>query len=144
MDNIRTDQSTVIPIYDLAIDDSTLYRLQDEATYYGTDNDWGSMYNYQVSTIRPFIDSITVTAHPLILPANAKNIAQVTAAVFDQYGSGAINKPVYFTDNDSVGYIITNPVYTDYFFGTGQTKTAYRAGVDVHTVNIEGTVTQND
>jgi len=144
MDNLRKNGSTIIPIYDLAISGETVYRLQDEATYYGTDNDWGLLYNYQVSTVRPFVDSITVTAFPLILPANAKNVTQVTAAVFDQYGNGVKNKPVFFTDDDDVGYILTNPAYTDYFFGTGQAKTAYRAGVDKHTVNIEGTATQYD
>jgi len=144
MDNIRIDQMTIIPIYDLSISGNTLYRLQDEATYYGSDNtDW-STYNYQVSTIRPFVDSITVTAYPLILPANAKNITEVTAAVFDQYGNGAENKPVFFTDDDGIGYITINPAYTDYFFGTGEAKTAYRAGTAIHTVNIEGTATQND
>ena len=144
MDNIRINQSTVIPIYDLAVSGNTIYRLQDEATYYGTDNDWGAFYNYQISPVRHFINSITVTAFPLILPANAKNVTQVTAAVFDQYGYGAEYKPVFFTDNDDVGYILTNPAYTDYFFGTGEAKTAYRAGVVVQTVNIEGTVTQYD
>jgi len=144
MDNIRIDGMTIIPIYDLAISGKTIYRLQDEATYYGVDNDWGSIYNYQVSTIRPFVDSITVTAYPLILPANAKNITEVTAAVFDQYGNGAENKPVFFTDDDGVGYITINPAYTDYFFGTGEAKTAYRAGTAIHAVNIEGTATQND
>jgi len=144
MDNIRIDDSTIIPVYDLAISVKTVYRLQDEATYYGSDNDWGLMYNYQVSTVRPFVDTITVTAYPLILPANAKNVTEVTAAVFDQYGIGARYKPVYFTDDDDVGYILTDPAYTDYFFGTGQAKTAYRAGVAIAVVNIEGTVTQYD
>ena len=144
MDNLRVDGITVIPIYDISIDIKNVYRLQGEATYYGVDNDWGDLYNYQVSTTRPFVDSITVAASPLILPANAKNVTQVTAAVFDQYGNGSENKPVSFTDDDSVGYILTNPAYTDYFFGTGQAKTAYRAGVVEHTVNIEGTVTQYD
>jgi hypothetical protein len=143
MDNKRVNQS-VIPIYDLAISGETIYRLQDEATYYGVDNYWGSLYNYQISPVRPFVDSITVTAFPLILPANARNITQVTATVLDQYGNGAKYKPVFFTDDDSVGYMLTNPAYTDYFFGTGQAKTAYRAGIDKHTVNIEGTVTQYD
>jgi len=143
MDNKRVDQS-VIPIYDLAIFGETIYRLQDEATYYGTNNDWGLFYNYQISPVRSFVDSIAVTAFPLILPANAKNVTQVTATVLDQYGIGARYKPVFFTDNDVVGYILTNPAYTDYFFGTGQAKTAYRTGVDKQTVNIEGTVTQYD
>ena len=143
MDNERVNQST-IPIYDLAISGDTVYRLQNEATYYGSDNNWGSLYNYQVSVVRPFIDAITVTAFPLILPANARNITQVTATVLDQYGNGAKYKPVFFTDSDDVGYILINPAYTDYFFGTGQAKTAYRAGVKKHKVNIEGTVTQYD
>ena len=144
MDNIRINQSTIIPIYDLAVSGNTIYRLQDEATYYGTDNDWGAFYNYQISPVRHFINSITVTAFPLILPANVKNVTQVTASVFDQYGYGSEYKPVFFTDNDDVGYILTNPAYTDYFFGTGEAKTAYRAGVEVQTVTIEGTVTQYD
>jgi hypothetical protein len=143
MDNKKVNQS-VIPIYDLAISGETIYRLQDEATYYGVNNDWGALYNYQASVVRPFIDAITVTAFPLILPANARNITQVIATVLDQYGNGAKYKPVFFTDSDDVGYILINPAYTDYFFGTGQAKTAYRAGVDKQTVNIKGTVTQYD
>jgi len=144
MDNLRSNGSTVIPVYDLTISGKTVYRLQDEATYYGADNDWGSMYNYQVSTVRPFIDSITVTAYPLILPANGYNVTQVKAAVFDQYGDGVVNKPVHFTDTDNVGFITINPAYTDYFWGTGEAKTAYKAGITPQTVTIEGTVTQYD
>jgi len=144
MDNLRKNGSTVITVYDVSISGNNIYRLQDEATYYGTDNDWGSFYNYQVSPVRSFINSITVTAFPLILPANAKNVTQITASVFDQYGQGAEYKPVFFTDDDDIGYILTNPAYTDYHFGTGEAKTAYRAGAAVHTVNIEGAVTQYD
>lgn len=143
IDNLRSNGSTVIPVYDLTISGKTVYRLQDEATYYGSNNSW-STYNYQISTIRPFIDSITVTAYPLILPANGYNVTQVKAAVFDQYGDGIKNKPVYFTDTDNVGFITINPAYTDYFWGTGEAKTAYRAGVTPQTVTIEGTATQYD
>lgn len=143
MDNLRSNNITIIPIYDLAISGKTIYRLQNEATYYGSDNSWAT-YNYQVSTVRPFIDSITVTAYPLILPANAVNVTEITALVNDQYGNGSVYKPVSFTDNDNVGFITINPAYTDYFWGTGKAITHYKAGVSVHTVNIEGTVTQYD
>ena len=143
IDNLRSNGSTVIPVYDLTISGKTVYRLQDEATYYGVDNSW-STYNYQVSTVRSFIDSITVTAYPLILPANGYNVTQVKAAVFDQYGDGVVNKPVHFTDTDNVGFITINPAYTDYFWGTGEAKTAYKAGITPQTVTIEGTVTQYD
>jgi len=144
MDNLRQNGSTVIPIYDLAISGNTVYRLQNEATYYGADNGWGSLYNYQASPVRPFIDSIVVTAYPKILPANAHNATEIIALVSDQYGNGSVYKPVSFTDDDDVGFITINPVYTDYFFGTGKAITYYKAGVTVRTVNIEGTVTQYD
>jgi len=143
IDNLKSNGSTIIPVYDLTISGETVYRLQDEATYYGVDNSW-STYNYQVSTIRSFIDSITVTAYPLILPANGYNVTQVKAAVFDQYGDGVMNKPVHFTDTDSIGFITINPAYTDYFWGTGEAKTSYKAGITPQTVTIEGTVTQYD
>ena len=144
IDNLRSDEITVIPIYDLSISNKTVYRLQDEATYYGVDNDWGSKYNYQVSTVRPFVDSITVSAYPVILPANGLNVAEIIALVLDQYGNGLVNKPVYFTDDDDVGFMIINPAYTDLFFGTGEAISYYKAGITVATVNIEGTATQND
>jgi len=143
MDNLRKNGSTIISVYDLAISGDTIYRLQHEGTYYGTDNSW-TLYNYQISPVRSFIDSITVTAYPLILPANAYNATEVIALVIDQYGNGPAYKPVYFTDNDAVGFITRNPVYTDYFFGTGKAITYYKAGVNISTVNIEGTVTQYD
>ena len=145
IDNIRSDQVTIIPVYNAAVYGKTLYRLQDEATYYGTNNDWGSLYNYQISPIRSFLDSIVVTAYPAIVPANAYNTVKVEAVVKDQYDEGVIYKPVYFTDDDSIGYITINPVYTDIFFGTGRTSpTYYKAGIMPATVTIEGTATQDD
>ena len=145
MDNLKADGVTHIKIYDLAIYGKTLYRLQDEAAYYGTDNDWGSLYNYQISPIRSFLDSIVVTAYPAIVPANAYNTVEVEAVVKDQYDEGVIYKPVYFTDDDSIGYITINPVYTDIFFGTGRTNpTYYKSGIVPATVTIEGTATQYD
>jgi hypothetical protein len=144
MDNLRINGTTIISIYDIAIQGTTLYRLQDEGTYYGTDNDWGAQYNYVVSPIRRFVNVISVGAYPVILPANGYNFLEVTAIVNDQYGAGAVGKPVFFTDTDSVGYITINPAYTETFFGTGKAITYYRAGVDVQTVTIEGTATQFD
>ncbi len=144
MDNIRIDQSTVIPIYDIAVYGDGIYRLQDEGTYYGTNNDWGSQYNYQLTPARSFVDSITVTAYPSILPANGVNIADITGNVLDQYGRGIVYKPVYWTDDDNYGYITVNPTYTDLFFGTGNTTTYYRAGIQVRQVTVTGRATQYD
>jgi len=144
MDNIQTNLSTIIPVYDLAVYQKSLYRLQDEGTLYGTDNDWGSQYNYVVTPLRPFVDSISVTAFPVILPANGTNITEISAIVQDQYSNGVIFKPIDFTDDDVNGYITINPAFTDVFFGTGEAITYYRAGVIVRTVTIEGTATQYD
>ena len=144
IDNVRANGSTIITVYDMSIVGDSMYRLQDEATYYGSDNDWGAQYNYQVSPIRPFIDFITVGTSPDILPATGRNISQVTAVVLDQYGEGAINKPVHFTDDDSIGFITIPDVYTDYFHGTGEAKTNYMSGVAIRLVTVEGTATQYD
>lgn len=144
MDNLRADGVTHIKVYDLAIYGKTVYRLQDEAAYYGVNNDWGALYNYQISPIRSFVDSIVVTAYPTIVPANGYNVLEVTAVVKDQYDEGIVYKPVYFTDNDPIGYITINPAYTDIFFGTGKTTTYYKSGTVPATVTIEGTATQDD
>lgn len=144
IDNIRANGSTVIPVYDLSYSNGNLYRLQDEGTYYGVDNDWGTQYNYVVSPVRSFIDAITIEAYPIILPADGRNIAQINCVVLDQFSNGAIDKPITFTDTDTYGYITINPKNTDSIFGTGQAITYYRAGTDIHTVTIQGTVTQYD
>jgi hypothetical protein len=128
----------------LAVYGDGIYRLQDEATYYGVDNDWGSQYNYQLTPARSFIDSITVTAYPTILPANGTNISTLTASVFDQYGRGAVYKPVFWTDDDNFGYVTIDPTYTDLFFGTGETTSYYRAGIQARTVTVTGRATQYD
>jgi hypothetical protein len=144
MDNIRANQSTIIPITDISYYNGNLYRLQDEGTYYGNDNDWGSQYNYVCSPVRSFIDSITVDAYPVILPANARNMATITCVVLDQFANGAMDVPIFFTDTDDYGYVTINPKNTDALEGTGEAITYYVAGVDVHTVTIQGTVTQYD
>jgi len=142
IDNLRANQVTEIKVYDLVIVGNNIYRLQDESTYYETDYDWGSLYNYVLSTTRRFVDTVSISAYPVILPANSVNVTEITMLVDDQYGDGIYNKPVFFVDDDDVGFITINPAYTDYFFGTGEAISYYKAGVTPRTVNIEGTATQ--
>lgn len=143
IDNLRSDNVTKIVVYDLAICGGNIYRLQKEATYYGVNNYWTN-YSYVLSTTRRFVDTVSISAYPVILPANSVNVAKVTMLVNDQYGDGVYNKPVFFEDDDPVGFMTINPAYTDYFFGTGEAITYYKAGVTTRTVNIEGTATQYD
>jgi len=142
MDNLRTN-GVIIPVHDVAIQGGSLYRLQLEGTYYGTNNSWSS-YNYQVSPIRSFVNSISITAYPVILPANGMNVSTITALIQDQYGEGSLNAPVFVTDDDAVGFITITPVYTDMLIKTGIAKTSYKAGVALRTVTIQGKVTQYD
>lgn len=144
IDNLKANQVTKIKVYDLAVASNNIYRLQNEATYYETDYSWGSLYNYVLSTTRRFVDTVSISAYPVILPANSVNVTKVTMLVDDQYGDGISNKPVFFEDDDPVGFMTINPAYTDYFFGTGEAVSYYKAGVTVRTVNIEGTATQYD
>jgi hypothetical protein len=140
MDNLSSDGFDVYPIYDLVVYGGSVYRLQKKAMYYGSDYSW-SNYNYQMSPIRNFIDSITVGAYPTILPATGMNKSKITASVHDQYAQPSVLKPVSFYDNDSVGYMLYTEVYTD---SSGVSESYYVAGITPATVTIEAIVTQYD
>ncbi len=142
IDNVRVN-SSIIPVYDISIEGSNIYRLHTEANYYGSNVSW-STYNYVLSTTRRFITTVSLSAYPAILPANWVNTLELLALINDQYGDGSVNKQVSFTDNDSIGFVTINPAYTDYFFGTGEAISYYKAGIEVHTVTIEVTATQFD
>lgn len=140
MDNVEDDQSTVINIYDIAIDGTNIYRLQNKATYYGDTYTWSSQYNYQLSTTTPFITSISLAAEPAILPANGVNNSTITAIVKDQFNQPISSKNVYFTDDDPNGFITTSPVSTD---ASGEAQTAYKAGTSAREVEVTATAEQS-
>jgi len=143
MDNVKVNQSTVLPIYAIDIEGDNLYRLQNQGTYFGTDYTW-STYNFQISPIRSFIDFITVDSDTHILPATGRNTAIVRSIVYDQYGQGVVDRPVEFIDDDTMGFITRPIVHTDTFYNTGVANTAYTSGTSLRVVNITGTVTQLD
>jgi hypothetical protein len=141
MDNVDEDQATVIPIFDLTMEGVNVYRLQNKATYYGTTYSFaGGTFNYQLSTLEPFITSISLRANPAILPANNTNTSQITAIVKDQFNLAIEGKLVYFTADDPIGGIIgANPATTD---GDGVALTTYRAGTSAREVKITATAQQ--
>lgn len=139
MDNLDDDQATIIPIYDLTMEGVNVYRLQEDATYYGTTYNW-SEYNYQLSTLEPFITSISLRANPAILPANSTSTSSITAIVKDQFNLPIVAKPVTFTEDDPAGSIIgSNPANTD---SDGVAITTYRAGSSAREVKITATAQQ--
>lgn len=139
MDNRQLD-TTVIPIYDIKVVGDTVYRLQNKATYFGTNFSWGT-YNYQLSTIRSFIDSITIDVVPKILPSNGINTAEIVISIRDQYNNPAQNKPVLLEDSDTVGFITILEPYTNLL---GVATSYYKAGVVPAIVEITATATQYD
>jgi hypothetical protein len=140
MDNVEDDNATVIPIYDMTIEGDNVYRLQLKATYYGTTYTFADTnYSYQLSTLNPFITSISLSADPAILPADLVSSSQITAIVKDQFLNPIASKLVYFTDDDANGYIVTSPVGTD---SNGVATTNYKAGSTANEVRITATAQQ--
>ena len=140
MDNVQDDNATVIPIYDVTIEGDNVYRLQLKATYYGTTYTFANTnYSYQLSTLNPFITSISLSAAPAILPADLVSASQITAIVKDQFLNPIASKLVYFTDDDANGYIVTSPVTTN---SLGVAVTSYKAGSTANEVRITATAQQ--
>lgn len=140
MDNIRTNGTTVIPVYDLSISNNVAYRLQEEGTYYGVDNSWAN-YNYQVSPIRRFVDSITVDIANRLLNCDGISTSEIISTVFDQFNDPIFMKLVFFEDDNDTGYMTISPAYTK---SNGVAYSYYRAGVTPAHVTITATATQND
>jgi len=140
MDNVEDDLATVIPIYDISIFETNVYRLQLKATYFGHTQDFADdTYNYQLSTLNKFITSISLRANPAILPANGTNTSTITAIVKDQFNLPIEGKLVYFTADDPNGQILITPATTN---ALGIATTAYRAGTSARIVRITATAQQ--
>ena len=140
MDNIEDDQATVIPIYDVTMEGTNVYRLQTKATYYGTTYTFAGGDSYQLSTLNSFITSISLKADPAILPANGVNTSTITAVVKDQFNLPISSKLVYFTEDDPNGSITgSNPANTD---ADGVATTTYTAGTTAREVKLTSTSQQ--
>lgn len=139
LDNRKTDNSE-ITIYDIKVKEDSLFRLQKAANYYNSDYSWET-YNYQVATIRPFVDSVSVAANPTILPSNGINTSEITISVRDQYNNPIKYKPVLLTDDDATGFVTSGEVFTNLY---GVAKAYYRAGIIPGSVSIQILATQYD
>jgi hypothetical protein len=140
MDNIEDDQATTIPVYDVAIEGTNVYRLQIKATYYGSTHTFDDdTYNHQLSTLNSFITSISLRAEPAIIPANPSNTSAITAIVRDQFNLPVQQRAVYFTDDDPNGAILSSPINTN---AEGVAETTYQAGTSAREVRITATAQQ--
>ena len=105
--NILADDVTLIPIYDIAFTDTSLYRLQDRVTRRNDDgtrtNYIWSTYNFCIDGVYSYTDSITMWAEPSVI--GNQDGTTIYALVRDQYGGVLSGKTVYFnkTSGDANG-----------------------------------------
>lgn len=142
MDNIEDDDITIIAVYDLAMDDQNVYRLQSKATYDDATSEWGTNnYSYQLSSLDSFVTSISLSANPAIIAANQISTSTIIAIVKDQFLQPVKYRAVTFDHTDTSGGAIIggNPINTN---AEGKASTIYRAGTDADIIEIEAVVNQ--
>jgi len=137
MENVKSDEATVISVYDICMDDQNVYRLQDVPD--GTGTTWGH-YSYLLSSLDSFVTSISLAAYPAIIAANTVSTSDITAIVRDQFLQPISGRLVYFSDDDPVGNITGGtPKSTD---SDGKAQTVYTSGNSAREVKITALVEQ--
>lgn len=139
MTNILSDEATVIPVVDLAMDDQNVYRLQRAPDDGGSLTAW-NQYSYVLSTLDAFVTSISLAAYPAIIAANGTSTSTIKAIVKDQFLQPIVGRLVYFSDDDSVGSIQSSPVNT---ISDGSAQTDYESGTSAREVQITARVEQS-
>jgi len=142
--NNQRPNNSVIDVFELTHENNTLFRFQNEATFLiGTTEeleDWGSEYNYQLSTLERLPSSISLTAVPAIISADGVSTSTITAIVKDQFDQPMSGRTVTFSEDDATGSpdgdvnptaAITNAL--------GVAITTYTAGTQSNLVTITAT-----
>lgn len=97
-----------IPLYDIDIKGTAVYRLQKEIIKRADDGQYALMnwltYNLHVDSLAPYTSSVTLMASKNILFIANRSFIKVI--VRDQFGIGLINKNVYFTATGDIGAVI--------------------------------------
>ena len=142
MDNINADEINILTVYDLMIYESNVYRLQRQATYYGSTTTFSdSAYSYQLATLTPFVHSISLQADPAVIPADGGvSTSLITAVVKSQFLLAISGRQVDFTDDNANGYLSDTTVLTD---SDGVALTTYYSGTDAVEVKITATAKQS-
>jgi hypothetical protein len=140
MENIKLDEATVIPVYDITMDDQNIYRLQDIPD--GTNTTW-SFYSYLLSSLDAFVTSISLTAYPAMIAANLTSTSEITAFVKDQFWQPIVAKNVTYSVDGSDGAHFDgsdpNPDNTD---GDGKSNITLISGNTAREVKVTAVVEQ--
>lgn len=141
MDTIETDEATLITVYDLAVYNKNLYRLQKRANYFNNVSAW-TQYNYQAATFNSMVASIGLVVSPNVIAANGVSVADITARVKDQFSQPVVGRLVYFSVNAAnQGSIVDGQsiVNTD---SNGEATSSYTAGTIAELVRLLARVDQ--
>jgi len=137
MENILSDEVTVITVHDIAMDDQNVYRLQKGDD--GSGSQGWTYYSYNLSSLDSFVTSISLGAYPAIIAANTVSTSSVVAIVKDQFLQPIVGRLVYFTEDDPVGSIIGSPQNSD---ADGEASVTYKSGTSAREVKITARVEQ--
>jgi len=140
MDTINANEVDILIVYDIAVKNNNLYRLQKKATYFGITTSW-SDYNYQPATFNSMVASISLEASPNVIAANQVSSSVLTAKVRDQFGQPVPARIVYFTDDDTDGIISSGGGGTN-TNSNGEATAVYTSGLSARLVKITAKVNQ--
>jgi hypothetical protein len=146
MDNINSNELDILVVYDLMIYENNVYRLQRQATYYGSTTTFAdSAYSYQLATLTPFVHSISLQAVPAVIPADSGSSSSlITAVVKSQFLLAINGRQVTFSDDNTNGYLSdTNVLTGPPNFPDGVAETTYYSGSDATEVKITATAKQS-
>jgi len=101
MENIQSDEATILPVYDLAMYGDNVYRLQ-KGPDGGGGETW-SNYSYELSSLTGFVTSIALSADPAIIAANLSSTSTITATVRDQFWEPIASRAVTYSVSDPGG-----------------------------------------
>jgi len=135
MENIRSDEATVLTIYDIAMDGDNIYRLQTSPDNGGGDGTW-SNYSYELSSLNAFVTSISLAADPAIVAANGAATSNIEAYVRDQFWEPIQFRTVTFSVNAGS---ITPSDNTD---ADGKADATFTAGSSAQEVTVTAKVDQ--
>ncbi len=138
MENIQSDEATVITVYDMAMDRDNMYRLQLKPD--GTAITW-TYYSYLLSPLESFVTSISLSASPAIIAANGLSTSNILAVVKDQFLQPIVGRNVTFSENGTGSITGGTVKATD---SNGKADTVYTAGTTAQEVQITAVVVQTN
>ncbi len=142
MENIQDDDATILPVYDLAMDGSNVYRLQlgpDD----GSGETWSPLYSYELSSLDSFVTSISLAADPAIIAANLVSTSSIVAFVRDQFWNPIASRAVTYSIGSPGGtaptIVSANPSNTN---PNGRSTAVMKSGDTAGEVTVTATVEQ--